>query len=663
MERLPLKTSPTAPIKSLLPEAGGKDVMRLQPGPTRAGADTLNQLNFKNLPNLRMDPFVRPGPGGSNPAQNPAAAGSAGAIGDTTKRTFDAASRAVSGMPVSPQASVSRRALEQASQGMAAFMSALSAPLGAGAGPAASRAGQSAQAAGALPPAAAREDRPRPVAAASQGAAMSASVAVSPGAPVAADRAGAKPEAGGGPILLLGNTGGGGGEAPLRRDPSEVLLETNHLLDQNPGDTRARADRAEALVEVGDYDAAIAEATKVLETDPASIKALNARAYANNKRGRFAFALQDADLVVRLDPDNAMGHLNRAMALEGLGRLAEALQEYARAAQLDPSLKTFLADAQARRASRPSSGGGRASSLTRAALGVFGVLLVAGAAVFVRARRRTAAAAKRAAGLSLRAGSVVGANYRIDKLIGEGGMGKVFEGFDTALRRKVAVKMMRAELRQKVGDAQILEEARLVALVRHPNVVEIFAALQEGGEIFLVFDFVAGRPLHALVESKRRLSLDEARSILGQIAAGLDCAHTKRVIHRDLKPGNVVISNEGVAKLMDFGIAHRSGPGEQSSVAVSGTLPYMAPEQHEGAVSPESDLYALGVMAYEMLTGRRPFEGADELDRKRRMQFAPAVSFAPELPPSVDAALARVLAADPARRFHSGKEFVDALAA
>ena len=262
-------------------------------------------------------------------------------------------------------------------------------------------------------------------------------------------------------------------------------------------------------------------------------------------------------------------------------------------------------------------------------------------------------------------GTVIGGNYRIEKLIGEGGMGKVFEGFDTVIRRKVAIKMMRAELRQAIGDEQLLQEARMVALVRHPNIVEIFSVLQEAGEIFLVFDFVAGRPLHSLLQTKSRLSLSEAAHILGQVAAGLDCAHAKRVIHRDLKPANIVISNEGVPKLMDFGIAHRSSitSPQETLEETAGTLPYMAPEQNDGVVSPESDLYALGVMAYEMLTGRRPFEGPEQLQHKRDDVFVPVSTAAPDLPKKLDAVLARAMAAKPENRFHSGAEFIAALTA
>ncbi|MBI4677356.1 MAG: protein kinase [Elusimicrobia bacterium] len=440
-------------------------------------------------------------------------------------------------------------------------------------------------------------------------------------------------------------------------------METSHLLDQNPDDAEARGSRAEALNMIGDFDAAAEEAAKALRLDPSSIKALNARAYANNKRGLYLLALQDADLVVKLAPDNAMGHLNRAMALEGLGRWEEALREYELAARLDPAMRTFLRDARARHSAHIAMKTGAAGLISgHLAWACAALLLAAGSSLafwfWLKATRKRAALAR-----AVDVGAVVGGNYRIERVIGEGGMGKVFEGFDTVIRRKVAIKMVRAEVRKAVGDAQIIEEARLAALARHPNIVEIFAVLQEAGEIFLVFEFVAGRPLYAILQAKRRLFLPEAVHILRQVGAGLDCAHAKRVIHRDLKPANIVISNEGVAKLMDFGIAHRSdAKASQETLAASGTLPYMAPEQHQGIVSTESDLYSLGVVAYELLTGTSPFRDPNPLEKKMGMSFPPPSKLAAGLPSHVDAVLARALAADPKDRFHSGTEFIDALA-
>jgi tetratricopeptide (TPR) repeat protein len=450
---------------------------------------------------------------------------------------------------------------------------------------------------------------------------------------------------------------------PGFRNPREALLESTAQLDKNPRDAQARAQRAEALVAVGDFEAAAAEADKALALDPASVQALNARAFANNKQGRYGPALQDADLVLQLAPDNALGHLNRAMALEGLGRWAEALAEYRRAAALDPAMRVFLRDAEARHGSQLPSLRAGADILARHPTWVLAALLLAAALPLGLWLRRSPSRKGPAAPAAVGAGKTVGGNYRIERLIGEGGMGKVFEGLDTVIRRKVAIKMMRAEARRELGDDQIVEEARLAALARHPNIVEIFAVLQEDGEIFLVFEFVAGRSLSAILQAKGRLALPEVVHVLRQVAAGLDCAHAKRVIHRDLKPDNVVISNEGAAKLMDFGIAHRTRTSPDGKPAKpAGTAPYMAPEQHLGEASPESDIYALGVMAYELLTGRCPCLGPDALELKKRASFPPAGGLVPGLPPEVDAVLGRALAADPKTRYHSGGEFVTALA-
>jgi tetratricopeptide (TPR) repeat protein len=588
-------------------------------------------------PALSTAAFGNPGGAAGRPA-----GGTATAI----KSQIDRARRALSDMPSSPEAAASRRALDQT----AALLSDIPPDAGTIAPAAAAPAPPGAKAAAA--PRGRRDPKPD-------------SPAETPGGatPAAKDArrwtaAGAGSPSAGGALLRPASRMRG------FRDPREALLESTAQLDKDPGSAKARAQRAEALVAVGDFEAAAAEADKALALDPASVQALNARAFASNKQGRYLPALQDADLVLKLAPDNALGHLNRALALEGLGRWAEALEEYRLAAALDPAMRVFLRDAEARHGSQLPSLRAGADALARHPTWVLAALLLAAALPLGLWLRPGPARKSRAAPAAVGAGKTVGGNYRIERLIGEGGMGKVFEGLDTVIRRKVAVKMMRAAVRRELGDDQIMEEARLAALARHPNIVEIFAVLQEDGEIFLVFEFVAGRSLSAILQAKGRLALPEVVHVLRQVAAGLDCAHAKRVIHRDLKPDNVVISNEGAAKLMDFGIARRTRTSPDGKpVKPAGTAPYMAPEQHLGEVSPESDIYALGVMAYELLTGRCPFLGADALELKKRAYFPPAGGLMPGLPPAVDAVLGRALAADPKARYHSGGEFVTALAA
>lgn len=260
--------------------------------------------------------------------------------------------------------------------------------------------------------------------------------------------------------------------------------------------------------------------------------------------------------------------------------------------------------------------------------------------------------------------TVLGGNYAVERELGRGGMGVVYEALDLSLRRKVAVKKLREDLHERVAELEsLLAEARMVASLKHQNIVEIYSIFKEHGRIFLVFEYVSGRSLAEVLDQHGLLSLRQAKSVLRQIGSALDYAHGMRVIHRDLKPANVMVTAEDLVKVMDFGIAHKSKVtvAKLTRQEAWGTPPYMAPEQEMGHVSKESDLFALGAVLYEMLTGKLPFEGPNFLAQKNAMEYPKPRAARADLPPGIDEVIGRALVPDPAVRYHSAAEFLAAL--
>ncbi|MBI5210418.1 MAG: protein kinase [Elusimicrobia bacterium] len=252
-------------------------------------------------------------------------------------------------------------------------------------------------------------------------------------------------------------------------------------------------------------------------------------------------------------------------------------------------------------------------------------------------------------------------NYEVRRLIAEGGMGSVYEARDLMLDRTVAVKKMRPELRSDPkASGGFLHEARIVACLRHANIVEIFTIVEESGEIYLVFEYIDGPTVRELVHVKGRLDPGQCLRIVRQAGAAMEFAHARRVLHRDFKPSNVLLDSSGVVKVMDFGIARQAKTTltKLSRTNPFGTLAYMAPEQHLGTEKQPADIYALGVSVYQMLSGKLPFAGPDFLGQKEKMDFAPLSRAAPDLGARFDALMARALAADPARRHAAAGEFL-----
>ena len=254
--------------------------------------------------------------------------------------------------------------------------------------------------------------------------------------------------------------------------------------------------------------------------------------------------------------------------------------------------------------------------------------------------------------------------FEVRGLLGEGAMGRVYRAYDPRGRREVAVKILKEPFASEpVAMARLRREAEALRRLSHPA----FVAIHEVAHDHIVQDLVEGESLGARLRRAGRLAPAEALPILEAIAGALDHIHARGIVHRDVKPENVMLTSEGEVKITDFGLAHLAWAPLTGSHEMLGSPAYMAPEQITlGEVEPRSDLYALGVVAYEMLTGATPFRTATIgrlLEIIVREQAPAATATCPDLPRAVDPVLATALAKDPWDRFPSGRTFVEALRA
>ena len=266
--------------------------------------------------------------------------------------------------------------------------------------------------------------------------------------------------------------------------------------------------------------------------------------------------------------------------------------------------------------------------------------------------------------------TALGAQYELVRLVGRGGMGRVYLAREPFLDREVAVKVLPAEL-AATGDARerFLREARTAARLSHPNIVPLHTFGQAGELLYFVMGFVRGESLETRLKREGHLDADVARQILAELADALDYAHRAGVVHRDIKPDNVMLDSEsGRAMLTDFGIAkQREGADALTQTGMlMGTPHYMSPEQAAGdrALDGRSDLYALGVVGYRMLSGRLPFEGArvqDVLSQHITQVAVPLQQLVPDAPLELCTAISRALAKDPAERWATGRMLRDSL--
>ena len=262
-------------------------------------------------------------------------------------------------------------------------------------------------------------------------------------------------------------------------------------------------------------------------------------------------------------------------------------------------------------------------------------------------------------------GRTVG-TYQILEKIGEGGMGTVYKGVDQMLERTVAIKVLRAELAR---EPRIVErfrtEAITLARLNHPNVATLYSFLREGDDFFMVMEYVPGATLEDLLK-KGPMPVKEAIPLFCQALNGVAHAHALGIVHRDLKPANVMRTPEGVVKVMDFGIARVLGTTRMTRTGhLIGTIEYMAPEQVRGReTDARSDVYALGIVLYEMVTGQVPFEADSDFELMRAQaedRPPPPRTVMPSVPAAIEKAILRALAKSPEARFQTVANFREVL--
>ncbi|HXU37538.1 MAG TPA: protein kinase [Blastocatellia bacterium] len=266
----------------------------------------------------------------------------------------------------------------------------------------------------------------------------------------------------------------------------------------------------------------------------------------------------------------------------------------------------------------------------------------------------------------MQAGNVIG-NYKVIDKIGEGGMGAVFKGIDLMLEREVAIKMLRPEL---ASQPQVVErfrsEAVTLARLNHPNIATLYSFLRQGEDFFMVMEFVRGETLDSLIRRSGAMSCNHAITLFCQALEGIDHAHRMGIVHRDIKPANMMLTEMGTLKVMDFGIARVLGTSRMTKQGnIVGTIEYMSPEQVRGQeTDARSDIYSLGILLYEMLTGRVPFSSDSEYDlMKMQIESAPPPPrvFSNQIPQPVEQAIMRALAKRSEARFQGAGEFRDVL--
>lgn len=264
-------------------------------------------------------------------------------------------------------------------------------------------------------------------------------------------------------------------------------------------------------------------------------------------------------------------------------------------------------------------------------------------------------------------GAILGGRYEIIKLLGEGGMGAVYKAMDRELDRLVALKVIRPELaRNPTVLRRFKQELILARQVTHTNVIRIFDLGVADGIKFITMEYIEGKDVATLLRERGKFTPSEAVDIMQQICRALVSAHSAGVVHRDLKPQNIMVDTRGKVSVMDFGIARSTEEqGMTQTGALMGTPAYMSPEQAKGQkAGPQSDLFTVGIIFYELLTGKIPFESETSMGtlmKRLQEQAVPPIEVDPAVPPALNGIVLKCLATDPNQRYQTGLELLDDL--
>lgn len=483
---------------------------------------------------------------------------------------------------------------------------------------------------------------------------------------------------------------------------SEALKSAHAAVAADANDPVAWFYRGWVRQMMGDNEKAMLDLAQAEHLGLAEETLYRLRAEALIALKRYDAAWRDADMAVRLNPEFAAAYYLRGNATMQAGRLNEtAVADFKRAGELDPKFSPFFMVANETlekvRAKERAAAEQTRAEVERAAaeakmaassrggfptwlMGILGALgaglLLWGLYALSKRNDRSGASSadSRATPASdngatgargQHEGSVGNGRYRLGRERGRGGMSVTREAFDTHVSRHVAVKMLLPELTVEARQQDLFgHEARVTAALEHPNIPHIYDYGRQGALLFIVMELIDGQSLQELLYDKGRLSAEETLKILRPVCSALGYAHGERVLHRDIKPGNIMIDRKGTVKLMDFGIARvcSKPTGSTQTSNCYGTAPYMAPEAWEsGLFSRESDTFALGVSAYQTLSERFPFDGKEMQSDKRAARFAKISVYRPELA-GLDGFFEAALSPQPERRFKSAAEFIDAFA-